>query len=71
MHCDQIHVFSACVVTVHRQIADGTTFSIKDASARSVCPCGGPGIWRRIAFLSMSNASEECPPNWTRMYVCP
>ena len=34
-----------------------------------MCPCGGPGIWRRIAFLNMSNASEECPQNWTHTYA--
>ena len=28
------------------------------------CPCGGPGQWNRIAYLNMSDATQQCPPNW-------
>ena len=28
-----------------------------------VCGCGGPG-WRRVAFLNMSNAAQNCPAAW-------
>ena len=30
----------------------------------STCPCGGPGLWRRIAHLDMSDPDQQCPPNW-------
>ena len=30
----------------------------------SPCPCGGPGPWRRIAHLNMSDPSQQCPSNW-------
>ena len=32
--------------------------------ARSTCPCGGPGVWRRIAHLDMSDPNQQCPSNW-------
>ena len=28
------------------------------------CPCGGPGPWRKIAHLNMSDPNQQCPPNW-------
>ena len=28
------------------------------------CPCGGPGQWTRIAYLNMSDPSQQCPTNW-------
>ena len=28
------------------------------------CPCGGPGPWRRIAHLNMSDPNQQCPTNW-------
>ena len=28
------------------------------------CPCGGPGQWTKIAHLSMSDPSQQCPSNW-------
>ena len=27
------------------------------------CPCGGPGPWRRIAYLDMSDPNQQCPSN--------
>ena len=30
----------------------------------STCPCGGPGFWRRIAHLDISDPEEQCPSNW-------
>ena len=30
----------------------------------STCPCGGPGLWRRIAHLDMSDPDQQCPSNW-------
>ena len=27
------------------------------------CPCGGPGPWRRIAYLNMSDPNQQCPSN--------
>ena len=30
----------------------------------STCPCGGPGPWRRIAHLNMSDPNQQCPHNW-------
>ena len=38
--------------------------------ARSTCPCGGPGVWRRIAHLDMSDPNQQCPSNW-RLYTTP
>ena len=28
------------------------------------CPCGGPGQWRRIAHLNMTDSNQQCPSNW-------
>ena len=28
------------------------------------CPCGGPGQWRRIAYLDISDPNQQCPFNW-------
>ena len=28
------------------------------------CSCGGPGEWTRIAFLNMTDPSQQCPTNW-------
>ena len=33
-------------------------------SDRTRCPCGGPGLWRRIVHLNMSDHNQQCPPNW-------
>lgn len=30
----------------------------------SPCSCGGPGVWRRIAHLNMSDPSQQCPDDW-------
>ena len=27
-------------------------------------PCG-PGSWRRVAFVNMTDPNEQCPSNWT------
>ena len=27
------------------------------------CPCSGPGPWRRIAYLDMSDPNQQCPSN--------
>lgn len=29
------------------------------------CACGGQGEWVQIAYLNLTNTSQECPPNWT------
>ena len=29
------------------------------------CPCGGSGHWTRIAYLDMSDPSQQCPSNWS------
>ena len=28
------------------------------------CSCGGPGDWTRIAFLNMTDLTQQCPTNW-------
>ena len=28
------------------------------------CPCGGPGRWTKIAYLNMSDPSQQCPSSW-------
>ena len=28
------------------------------------CPCGGRGQWTRLAFLNMSDPSQQCPTSW-------
>ena len=30
----------------------------------SPCPCGVPGDWTRIAFLNMTDPTQQCPSNW-------
>ena len=37
-----------------------STSSIQDGR----CPCGGPGVWRRIAHLNMSGPNQQCPSNF-------
>ena len=37
-----------------------STSSIQDGR----CPCGGPGQWRRIAHLNLSDTYQQCPPYW-------
>ena len=34
------------------------------APSQPPCPCGGPGQWTRIAYLNMSDISQQCPSNW-------
>ena len=63
--CPSGEAIDAAKETLKSEIKD----VLQDRGLRTVCPCGGPGIWRRIAFLNMSNASEECPQNWTRTYA--
>lgn len=43
-----------------------SNYVVPELNRRSLnrCPCGGPGEWRRIAHLNMSNPSQQCPPNW-------
>ena len=31
---------------------------------RPPCSCGGPGEWTRIAFLNMTDLTQQCPTNW-------
>ena len=33
--------------------------------SRPSCPCGGPGEWTRIAYLNMTDPTQQCPPNWS------
>ena len=28
------------------------------------CSCGGSGSWTRVAFLNMSDPTQQCPSNW-------
>ena len=35
------------------------------SSSLNQCPCGGPGEWRKIAHLNMSDPNQQCPLNWT------
>ena len=37
---------------------------LSDEVAPPTCPCGGPGLWHRIAHLDMSDPNQQCPPNW-------
>ena len=30
-----------------------------------LCGCDGPSTWTRVAFLNMSDPSQDCPSNWT------
>lgn len=32
--------------------------------AQPQCACSGPGRWTRIAYLNMSDPSQQCPANW-------
>ena len=45
-----------------RSILRDTVVPILDG--RPTCPCGGPGLWRRIAYLDMSDPNQQCPGNW-------
>ena len=31
----------------------------------------GPGMWHRIAYLNMSDPSQQCPSNWRYLYDNP
>ena len=37
---------------------------LQDFLPVSTCPCGGAGLWRRIAHLNMTDPTQQCPPNW-------
>ena len=39
-------------------------YILRDTVVHSTCPCGGPGLWRRIAHLDMSDPDQQCPSNW-------
>jgi len=39
-------------------------------SCSSQQPCSCSGKWNQIAFLNMSDSSEQCPPNW-RLFTTP
>ena len=46
-------------------ILHDTVIPIVDpTSIYASCPCGGPGQWRRIAHLNMSDPNQQCPSNW-------
>ena len=32
--------------------------------SRPPCPCGGPGHWTKIAYLNMTDPTQQCPPNF-------
>ena len=34
------------------------------------CHCSGAGRWTRIAYLNMTDPSQQCPPQW-RLYTTP
>ena len=33
----------------------------------SACTCGGSQTWRRIAYLDMSDQSQQCPSGWSQI----
>ena len=37
---------------------------VPELDIRESCPCSGAGLWRKIAYLDMSDSSQQCPPNW-------
>ena len=37
------------------------------SNRNSPCSCGGPGEWIRIAFLNMTDLTQQCPTNWRLM----
>ena len=50
---------------VETDIQDQVRSLLRDIVIPSLrtCGCGGPG-WTRIAYLNMSDPSQQCPPNW-------
>ena len=55
-----------------RSILRDTVIPIVDSTTtiNARCPCGGPGQWRRIAHLNMSDSNQQCPSNW-RLITAP
>ena len=52
---------------MQKAIHDGILADVKSRlleSTSTPCPCGGPGLWRRIAHLNMSDPNQQCPSNW-------
>ena len=43
-----------------------TVQSIVDSiyNSQPPCPCGGPGLWNRVAHLDMSDPNQQCPTDW-------
>ena len=37
---------------------------------QSPCACGGSGEWSRIAYLDMTDSTQQCPLSW-RLYISP
>ena len=33
-------------------------------SSQPACPCGGSGDWTRMAYLNMTDPTQQCPSNW-------
>ena len=38
--------------------------------ARYPCACGGSGEWSRIAYLNMTDSTQQCPSSW-RLHITP
>ena len=47
---------------IHSILRDTVVPTLDGITGR--CPCGGPGLWRRIAHLNMSDPNQQCPSNW-------
>lgn len=58
--CPSSQVFSAGMQSLREEIEVALTGS----SLQFNCSCGGPGAWRRIAHLNMSDPGQQCPANW-------
>ena len=37
---------------------------VPELNLRDSCPCGGPGDWTRMAYLNMTDPTQQCPSNW-------
>ena len=40
---------------------------LNERYGRSACTCGGLETWRRIAYLDMSDQSQQCPSGWSQI----
>ena len=57
-----------CLTTEEREsVLNSLKRNISNILSKLIVPQCGDGLWHRVAYINMSDSTQECPSNWTEI----